>query len=126
MLVDITIESMPERFIYDNAILVQVMVWWETCETVSALIITCVNHKKNPTRTADNIGQKDKMGNILAVILPTVDIESIGQSQNSLRAKHPLMLLIVCATYENNPFITAEVTEWVLLYVHHYSLQGHD
>ena len=43
---------------------------------------------------------------------------NIGQSQKSLRMAHPLMPVIICATYENNPTRTADVQEQTQQDVH--------
>ena len=69
------------------------------------ILIICTKYRKNPSRTVCALEwtQQDVpyFSNFIAK-LSLNDLEDNGQGQNSLHARHPLILVIICAKYGRN------------------------
>ena len=70
------------------------------------LVIICAKYGKNSSRNVRAVERKQQdvpyFSSFTAKSWPN-GIEDISQGQRSLRATHPLMLVIICAKYRTNP-----------------------
>ena len=78
------------------------------------LMIICAKYEQNPSRivcAAERTRQEVlRFGNFIAKSWPN-DLEYIWQDQRSLRATHPLILVIICVKYGKNPSRTVRALE---------------